>query len=122
MEMAPLAIAHEPRVEQAVEAWRQLTPWQRRSVTLEDLAAKAGLTPGEFLGAVVRASFEHGGPITDLIIASAFPGVMRTAVKRALRPNGVEDRALLMEHMRSCVDRVRTSSPYREVSDSGALR
>src|SRR6185436_17269820 len=85
MEMAPLAIAHEPRVEQAVEAWRQLTPWQRRSVTLEDLAAKAGLTPGEFLGAVVRASFEHGGPITDLIIASAFPGVMRTAVKRALR-------------------------------------
>lgn len=98
-ELAPLAIAFEPRLERAVVRWAQLTPWQRRFVMLEDLAAHAGLTPGEFLAAVVRASFKFTENITDLIVASALPEVVVASVKRALTPNGIEDRWLLLEHM-----------------------
>lgn len=98
-ELAPLAMEFEPRLERAVVRWAQLTPWQRRFVMLEDLAAHAGMTPGEFLAAVVRASFEFTEDITDLIVASALPEVVVASVKRALTPNGIEDRWLLLEHM-----------------------
>src|SRR5690242_10029456 len=57
-DLAPRAVAFEPRLERAIAKWRELSPWQRRFVTLDDLAAGAGLTPGEFYGAVTRASFE----------------------------------------------------------------
>ena len=98
-ELAPLAVDFEPRLEHAVTRWQELTPWQRRSVTLDDLAAEAGLTGGEFLGAIVRAAFEWTHDLTDLIIASAFPAAVAAAAKRAEHPDGVLDRQLIFEHM-----------------------
>ncbi len=98
-ELAPLAMDFEPRLERAVTYWQQLTPWQRRSVTLDDLAAKAGLENGEFLAAVTRAAFERTHDLTDLLVACAFPSVVAAAAKRAEQPDGVLDRQLFFEHM-----------------------
>jgi hypothetical protein len=97
-ELAPLAMQFEPRLERAVAKWRQLTRWQRRFVTLDDLAAEARLTKGEFLGAVVRASFEFANEITDLLVACASPAVVAACAKRAQTPNGFADRQLFLEH------------------------
>jgi hypothetical protein len=97
-ELAPLASAFEPRVEPAIVRWAQLTTWQRRFVTLDDLAAHAGLTQGEFFGAIARASFEYTGTLADLIVASAVPEMMVAATKRACTPQGFEDRWMLLQH------------------------
>ena len=98
-ELAPAAIEFEPRMEPAVRKWQELTPWQRRSVTLDDFADVASLPKSEFLAAVVRAGFESTHLITDLIVACAFPAAVAAAAKRAQHPDGVLDRQLLFEHM-----------------------
>lgn len=97
-ELAPLAMEFEPRLERAVVRWAQLTPWQRRFVTLDDLATHAGLTQGEFLGAIARASFEYTDSLADLIVASALPEIVVAAAKRARTPTGFEDRWMLLQH------------------------
>ena len=98
-ELAVLAVECEPRLVSAVTRWMELTAWQRRFVTLDDLAAGAGLSRGEFVGAIARASFELTGSISDLIVAATLPEMVATSVKRALTPDGVEDRLLLLDHM-----------------------
>ena len=40
-ELAPAAVEFEPRMEPAVRKWCELTPWQRRSMTLDDFADPA---------------------------------------------------------------------------------
>jgi hypothetical protein len=100
-ELAPRAMEFEPRLEIAVRKWQQLTPWQRRFVTLDSLAAEAGLLPEEFFGAISRASFELTSEITDLVVACSFPGVVAASAKRARTSNGISDRQLLFEHMAS---------------------
>ena len=98
-ELAPLAMDFEPRMEPAVRKWQELTPWQRRSVTLDDLATKAGMPSSEFLAAIVRAAFEWTHDLTDFLVACAFPGVVAAAAKRAEHPDGVLDRQLFFDHM-----------------------
>ena len=97
-ELAPLAMQSEPRLTPALLTSAGLSSWQRRSVTLDDLAVEAGMTKGEFLAAVVRAGFEFTEEITDLLVACAFPSVVGACVKRAQTPNGFADRQLLFEH------------------------
>lgn len=113
-EIAPLAMEFEPRLEPAIRKWLALTPWQRRFVTLDDLAAEAGLTPGEFLGAIARASFEFTKSITGLIIASSYPKVVQASVKRALTPEGIEDRLMLIQYMEEWAARQRADTQPRE--------
>jgi len=96
-EFAPLALDFEPRLEPAVRAWARLTPWQRRGVTLDDFAAHAGLAPGEFLSAIARVAFETTENIADLIVACSLPKMVHTSVKRALTPEGFEDRLMLLK-------------------------
>ena len=98
-ELAPLAMDFEPRLERAVARWHQLSPWQRRSVTLDDLAEEADLPNGEFLAAIVRAAIEWTHDLTDLLVACAFPAVVAAAAKRAQHPDGALDRQLFFEHM-----------------------
>ena len=98
-ELAPAAVEFEPRMEPAVRKWQELTPWQRRSMTLDDFADIAGLTKSAFLAAIVWAAFEATHLITDLLVACAFPGVVAAAAKRAQHPDGVLDRQLFFAHM-----------------------
>jgi len=114
MEVAAQGIRFEPRIATVVETWQKLTPWQRRCVRLEDLAAHAGLTPGEFLAAVVRAAFELTADVTDLLVACAFPDVVAASVKRARTPQGVADRQLFFEH----VDARRTARACERVGST----
>ncbi len=104
-ELAPLAMDFEPRLERAVTRWQELTPWQRRSVTLDDLAEEAGLENGEFLGAIVQAAFQLTHDLTDLLVACAFPAVVAAAAKRAQHPDGVLDRQLIFEQMNTARER-----------------
>ena len=104
-ELAPAAVEFEPRMEPAVRKWCELTPWQRRSVTLDDLADIAELKKSEFLAAIVRAGFETTHQITDLIIACAFPAAVAAAAKRAQHPDGVLDRQLIFAHMNTALER-----------------
>ena len=98
MDLAGLALEFEPRLRPAVVMWSQLTPWQRRGVTFDDLAAVAGLAPGEFVSAITRAAFEYTEGVADLIAVSALPEMVSAAVKRAITPEGVEDRRMFLEH------------------------
>ena len=104
-ELAPAAVEFEPRMEPAVRKWCELTPWQRRSMTLDDFADQTGLSKSQFLAAIVRAGFEATHQITDLIIARAFPAAVAAAAKRAEHPDGVLDRQLLFEHMSTALER-----------------
>jgi hypothetical protein len=112
--LAPSAMQFERRLERPVARWMQLTPWQRRFVTLDDLAADAGLTPAEFLGAVVRAAFEFTGSMTDLIVASAFPRIVQACATRATTPSGIEDRMVLMQYVQTWADRQAVVDQPRE--------
>ena len=97
-EIAPMALGFEPRLGPAIQRWLQLTPWQRRFVTLDDLAEGAGLTRGEFIAAIARAAYELTGSVSGLILASALPEMVAASVKRALTPEGFEDRIALLVH------------------------
>ena len=98
MEMATLATQYDPRMAKVVELWNRLTPWQRRQIRIDDLVAGSALTPGEFLGLVVRAAFEHTKDvIVPLFVSNAFPDLLRAAGKRAMTPEGIEDRWRLLE-------------------------
>jgi len=68
-------------------------------VTLDDLAAEAGLTSGEFFGAITRASFELTSQVAGLIVACGYPGVVAASVRRARTPEGLADRQLIFEHV-----------------------
>jgi hypothetical protein len=61
--------------------------------------AEAGLTPGEFFGAITRASFEYTSQVADLIVACGYPGVVAASVRRARTPEGLADRQLIFEHV-----------------------
>jgi hypothetical protein len=111
-DLAPRAVAFEPRLEGAVTKWRDLTPWKRRFVTLDDLAAEAGLTSGEFFGAITRASFELTSQVADLIVACGYPGVVAASVRRARTPEGLADRQLIFEH----VSAFRTAGAYEQAT------
>ena len=97
--LAPAAVQYEPRLQAVVDRWQQRTLWQRRMTSLDDLLAEADLSPGAFLGAVVRAGYEMQALITPMVLALALPGVITTSVKRAqvLGPAGFPDRKLLLE-------------------------
>ncbi len=97
--LAPAAVQYEPRLQAVVDRWQQRTPWQRRMTSLDDLLAEADLSPGAFLGAVVRAGYEMQALITPLVLALALPGVITASAKRAqvLGPAGFPDRKLLLE-------------------------
>jgi hypothetical protein len=123
-ELAPLAMQFEPRLKPAIQKWQQLTPWRRRFVTLDDLAAEADLTEGEFLAAVVRVGFEFTHSITDLLVACAFPDVVVASIKRAKTLNGFEDRQLLFEHMSSFAAREQAANIAHRATathDGGAM-
>ena len=111
-DLAPRAVAFEPRIERAVTKWRELSPWQRRFATLDNLAAEAGLTSGEFFGAVTRASFELTSQVADLIVACGYPGVVAASVRRARTPEGLADRQLIFEH----VSGLRTAGAHEQAS------
>ena len=115
-EIAPMATQFESRLEPA--KWHQLTPWQRRSVTLDDLAVEAGLTKGEFLAAIVRAGFEFTEEITDLLVACAFPSVIGACVRRGKMASGFVDRQLLLEHCSGLAVRKR----FQEAASQGSPR
>ena len=101
-ELAPAAVEFEPRMEPAVRMWQELTPSQRRSVALDDLAAEAELPKGEFFAAIVYAGYQLSHPMTDLILACGFPDGANCA-----RPaDGVVDRELLDQHMHEVAERV----------------
>ncbi len=97
--LAPAAVRYEPRLQAVLDRWQQRTPWQRRMTSLDDLLAEADLSPGAFLGAVVRAGYEMQAVITPLVLALALPGVITASAKRAqvLGPAGFPDRKLLLE-------------------------
>ncbi len=97
--LAPAAVQYEPRLQAVLDRWQQRTPWQRRMTSLDDLLAEADLSPGAFLGAVVRAGYEMQALITPLVLALALPGVITASAKRAqvLGPAGFPDRKLLLE-------------------------
>jgi chemotaxis regulatin CheY-phosphate phosphatase CheZ len=99
MELAPLAVRFESRLECVVALWQQFTPWQKRTTTLDELAALGELTTSEFLAAIVRAGFEFNNQITPLLVAAAFPEVIDRGIKRALQLDGFEDRQLLMQYV-----------------------
>ncbi len=100
MALAPAAVAHEPRLAPVVEKWRQMSTWQRRTTTLDDLLSEANVSPGAFLAAIVRAGYEFESALTPLIVALAFPGVIQASAKRAQNlKKGFPDRKLWLEHM-----------------------
>ena len=112
--LAPAAVQYEPRLQAVVDRWQQRTPWQRRMTSLDDLLAEADLSPGAFLGAVVRAGYEMQALITPLVLALALPGVITASAKRAqvLGPAGFPDRKLLLQWW--------FSGGMQELADAGA--
>ena len=94
-ELAPLAMQFEPRLNGSPEM-AALTPWQRRFVTLDDLAAEAGMTKGEFLGRFTRVFRVHR-EITDLPWPVP-PQALSARAQAGPTPNGFADRQLFLEH------------------------
>ena len=99
MALAPAAVNYEPRLVPIIEKCRQMSAWQRRTTTLDDLVAQADLSPGEFLAAVAWAAYETGSTLTPLLVMSWAPDVIKASAKRAQNPKGFPDRRLLIEYM-----------------------
>lgn len=89
MALAPMAVTYEPQLAPVVEQWRQMSTWQRRTTTLDDLLSEANVPPGAFLAAIVRAAYELDSTLTPLLVMAWSPGVIKpphTATATALPP------------------------------------
>lgn len=95
MELARLS--ESPKVKEIVAEWDKLTPTRRGKTRLEVLCDSFGLSPGEFLGAVVKAAFEHNTDISKLILAVNTPRIVQKSVQQALKQKGFKDREMLMQ-------------------------
>ena len=111
MALAPAAVKFEPRLAPIVDRWQQMSTWQRRTTTLDDLIAHADLSPAEFLAAVVWAAYETGSTLTPLLVMAWSPHVIKASAKRALNlKRGFQDRRLLLEY---------TFSQWRDAGEAG---
>ncbi len=100
MKLAPAAVNYEPRLVPIVEQWQQMSAWQRRTTTLDDLVAHADLSPGEFIAAVAWAAYETGSTLTPWLVMEWAPDVIKASAKRAQNlKKGFPDRRLFIEHM-----------------------
>ena len=112
MALAPAAVNYEPRLVPMVEQWRQMSAWQRRTTTLDDLVAQVDLSPGEFLAAVAWAAYETGSTLTPLLVMSWAPDVIKASAQRAQNlKKGFPDRKLWLEY---------TFAQWRDAGDVGS--
>ncbi len=113
MALAPAAVNYEPRLVPIIEKWQQMSAWQRRTTTLDDLIAQADLSPGEFIAAVAWAAYETGSTLTPWLVMEWAPDVIKASAKRALNlRKGFPDRKLLLEYT--------FSEPWRQAGDVGS--
>lgn len=95
MELARLS--QHPAVKATVEEWDRRSRRGRLSASLEALCDGAGISPGDFLGEVVKAAFDHNTDVAKLVMAVNIPRVVQKSVKTALTEKGFKDREMLMQ-------------------------
>lgn len=95
MELARLS--QHSAVKVIVEEWDRRSRRGRLSTSLEALCDGAGVSPGDFLGEVVKAAFDHNTDVAKLVMAVNIPRVVQNSVKAALTPKGFRDREMLMQ-------------------------
>ena len=83
-----------------LHVWESLKPWEQRQVTLDDICAAAGVSPGKMVKAIVGSAFDANCDVANLVAAMAHPRVVKASIRAATRADGIEDRKLLFQHHR----------------------
>lgn len=97
MEMA--ALSSDPRMQNGAKFWATKNPTERRSLPLEAVAELVGMSPGEFLGEIVRTAFNANLDIGRLMTLIATPKVVQKTIEYAMHKDGHRERDALFKHI-----------------------
>jgi hypothetical protein len=95
VEMMRLACDIEPGLTPIVQAWDDAPRYKRRQMSLDTIAlANATLDVAKIAGIVVEASVRYAMNLSNLLAGLAHPSIVQASIKRALEPEGVQDRRI----------------------------
>ncbi len=98
MEFARLAAELDPKLAAMIEDWDRMKPALQKSVDLDLLCELHGIDPARFIAIGGEAGRRFRDDASVLIAAINMPAVVAASVKRALTPEGIRDRRMLLEH------------------------
>jgi hypothetical protein len=81
-----------------LHVYLDLTKYEQKVVSLDDVCAAAGVSPVKLVKAIVGTAFEHGVDLANLIGAISHPKTVARTVKFAQQKDGIRDRELLLQH------------------------
>ena len=99
VEMMRLAHDLEPGLAPIVQAWDDLPRYKRRHISLDVIAeANAKLDVAKITGLVTEASVRYGINLSNMLAGLAHPQIVAASIKRALQPDGTQDRRMQFLH------------------------
>lgn len=78
--------------------WSELSPYEQRTITLDDICAACGVSAVKLLKAIVGVAYEANIDVANLVAAATHPEVVAASAKHAMKKDGIEDRKLLFQH------------------------
>jgi hypothetical protein len=99
VEMMRLGCGIEPGLAPIVQAWDDLPRYKRRHISLDVIAeANAKLDVAKIAGLVAEASIRYGINVSNMLAGLAHPQIVAASIKRALQPDGTQDRRFQFLH------------------------
>ncbi len=81
-----------------LHVYLDLTTYEQKAVSLDDVCAAAGVSPVKLVKAIVGTAFEHGVDLANFIAAVSHPKTVHKTIQFAHQKEGIRDRELLLQH------------------------
>lgn len=78
--------------------YEKLSKYEQSQVSYDDVCAASGISPKNILMAIAGAGYDANCDIANLLASHLHPAVVAASAKAAQKPDGIEDRKLLMQH------------------------
>lgn len=78
--------------------YEDLSTYEQSVVSFDDICASSGVPPKTLLMAIAASGFDAGCDIANLVAAHVHPKVVDASIQAALKPDGIEDRKMLLQH------------------------
>ena len=92
-----LRFSEDRQSQQIVALYDKLNATERKAVTIDYLIMAAGADPAHLWGRINEELYRVRGMVGGLLACEAAPDVTRKVIEHALRPDGYQDRRLILE-------------------------
>jgi hypothetical protein len=91
-------MSENAEVKNLVAKWDSLKIADKQKCSIDDLCNAMGMRPLDLLKEVTGIAYEYNTDLSNFIAAVAQPRVVEAGIKKAMKPDGVDDRRMLHQH------------------------